>query len=115
MADAETEKRQNTWKINLKHLARREKKFSGTTATQKIPPTNPDRDEIMVEYQKSLDLGSACQIVQQRHKQLEAQRRAAEERRARQQAQQEAEAKAKAAIEAGDSRHRKGVNPYENE
>ena len=26
---------------------------------------NPDRDEIMVEYQKSLDLGSACQIVQQ--------------------------------------------------
>lgn len=61
---------------------------------------NPDRDEIMVEYQKSLDLGSACQIVQQRHKQLEAQRRAAEERRARQQAQQEAEAKAKAAIEA---------------
>ena len=56
---------------------------------------NPDRDEIMVEYQKSLDLGSACQIVQQRHKQLEAQRRAAEERRARQQAQQEAEAKAK--------------------
>ena len=39
---------------------------------------NPDRDEIMVEYQKSLDLGSACQIVQQRHKQLEAQRRAAE-------------------------------------
>lgn len=61
---------------------------------------NPDRDEIMVEYQKSLDLGSACQIVQKRHKQLEAQRRAAEERRARQQAQQEAEAKAKAAIEA---------------
>ena len=61
---------------------------------------NPDRDEIMVEYQKSLDLGSACQIVQQRHKQLEAQRRAAEERRARQQAQQEAEAKARAAIEA---------------
>lgn len=61
---------------------------------------NPDRDEIMVEYQKSLDLGSACQIVQQRHKQLEAQRRAAEERRARQQAQQEAEAKTKAAIEA---------------
>lgn len=61
---------------------------------------NPDRDEIMVEYQKSLDLGSASQIVQQRHKQLEAQRRAAEERRARQQAQQEAEAKAKAAIEA---------------
>ena len=61
---------------------------------------NPDRDEIMVEYQKSLDLGSACQIVQQRHKQLEAQRRAAEERRALQQAQQEAEAKAKAAIEA---------------
>lgn len=61
---------------------------------------NPDRDEIMVEYQKSLDLGSACQIVQQRHKQLEAQRRAAEERRARQQAQQAAEAKAKAAIEA---------------
>lgn len=33
---------------------------------------NPDRDEIMVEYQKLLDLGSACQIVQQRHKQLEA-------------------------------------------
>lgn len=61
---------------------------------------NPDRDEIMVEYQKSLDLGSACQIVQKRHKQLEAQRRAAEERRARQQAQQAAEAKAKAAIEA---------------
>lgn len=61
---------------------------------------NPDRDEIMVEYQKSLDLGSACQIVQQRHKQLEAQRRAAEERRARQQTQQEAEAKTKAAIEA---------------
>ncbi len=27
---------------------------------------NPDRDEIMVEYQKSLDPGSACQIVQQR-------------------------------------------------
>lgn len=76
---------------------------------------NPDRDEIMVEYQKSLDLGSACQIVQQRHKQLEAQRRAAEERRARQQAQQEAEAKAKAAIEAETAKRaaEQPVTPHE--
>lgn len=64
----------------------------------------PNSDEVMVEYQKTLDLGAACQIVQQRHKQLEAQRRAAAERQARLQAQRESEAKAKAAIDAEAAR-----------
>ena len=60
---------------------------------------SPDRDEIMVEYKKSLDLGAACQIVQQRHKQLEAQRRASAIRDEKMAAAKAAEQKVAAEIE----------------
>ena len=55
-----------------------------------------DRDEIMAEYKKCLNVGSAIAIVQERHRRIEEERKAAEERETRRKRQEEAVAKVEA-------------------
>ena len=55
-----------------------------------------DRDEIMTEYKKCLNVGKAVAIVQDRHRQIENERKAAEAREAKRKQQEEAVAKVEA-------------------
>lgn len=55
-----------------------------------------DRDEIMAEYKKCLNVGKAVAVVQERHRQIEEERKAAEAREAARQRQEEAVAKVEA-------------------
>ena len=55
-----------------------------------------DRDEIMAEYKKCLNVGKAVAIVQDRHRQIESERKVAEAREARRRQQEEAVAKVEA-------------------
>lgn len=60
---------------------------------------NADAAELLVEYQKSLNMALALSTVRARHEQIERQRRAEEERRARIAEQKAAEQKVEQAIE----------------
>lgn len=55
-----------------------------------------DRDEIMAEYKKCLNVGKAVATVQERHRQIEEERKAAEAREAARKRQEEAVAKVEA-------------------
>ena len=57
-----------------------------------------DRDEIMTEYKKCLDVGKAVAIVQERHRRIEEERKAAEAREEKRKRQEEAVAKVEAVV-----------------
>lgn len=50
----------------------------------------PDRDEIMVEYRKTLDASASIRAVSERHAALEQQRRLSEERQKKEEAEKQA-------------------------
>ncbi len=62
--------------------------------------THEDRDEILAEYRRGFNLAQAMSTVSNRHREIEAQKKAREEAEARAKAQREAEEKVQAVIAA---------------
>lgn len=86
--------------ISEKKYKEQVKSFLDRVATDlQLIETHPDADEVLVEYEKTLDASRAILEVNNRHKLIEARRRRAEEDRARREEQAKAEEQVKAAYE----------------